>query len=187
MAASLVCVPVATTCARASPSVTKQPANRLSPTPGCSGTLSPVSADVSTAKLAASSIVASADIRSPSEQSTTSPTTSSSAGTCCGTASRNTVLRRGSISRSFSAACCARSSWAKANKPFSTTTRTTATPSCGIPATNAKPAATQSNKAKKWVVSAASRFHHGVVRCAGRRLAPSSTNSSRAWADVSPT
>ena len=66
MAANRVCAPVLMTWARASPSTTKHPANTASPTAGCSGTLSPVSADVSTARPATLSTVASADIRSPS-------------------------------------------------------------------------------------------------------------------------
>ena len=48
IAASRVCAPVLTTCARASPSTTKLPANNVSPAAGWSGTLSPVSAEVST-------------------------------------------------------------------------------------------------------------------------------------------
>ena len=186
MPASRVPEPVATTVACASPSTTKQPAKTVPPGDGCSGTLSPVSAELSTARAWTTSSRTSADTRSPSPSSTRSPRTSSSAAISVGCPSRTTVARRGSRSRSRSAAWAARSSWMKANTPLRTITTKTATPSWGRPAMKASAPATQKSRAKKWTISARSRRHAGVTGGTGSRLGPSVARRAAASPAVRP-
>ena len=77
MLARRVWLPMAVTIALASPSTTNVPAWSASPTSMASGTLSPVSIDVSSESMDASVAVRSAETRSPASSSTRSPTTRS--------------------------------------------------------------------------------------------------------------
>ncbi len=178
--------PVATTTARASPSTTKEPAYTVSPRPGCAGTLSPVRLEASTASACTLPSWRSAETRSPSPSATASPTTRSSAGISTCTPSRTTVARRGSRSRSRSAACSALRSWTNANRPFSKMTKKTATPSCGSPATKAKAPATQNRSAKKWTICAASCLHVGGRGGSGSSFGPSIASRAAASTALSP-
>ncbi len=170
MSPSRVRAPVATTTARAAPDVTYVPA-KTSPgaasgsSPGSAhasavrdiGTDSPVSVDSSTRSASACVTRASAEIRSPSTSTTTSPRTSSPAGIDTRRPSRRTVASTVSSSRSALVACSARSSCANEKTPFKTTTIAIAIASCGISPTNASTAATHSSSAKKCVSCASSR------------------------------
>ena len=72
--------------------------------------------------------------------------------------SRKTLTRSGRSSDNAAAARDARSSCAKLKSPFTMTTTTMATASCGMPPTAASTAATHNISAKKWVNCLASFF-----------------------------
>ncbi len=128
----------------------------------------------------------SAEIRSPARSKTTSPTTNRDASISIGVPSRTTVARRGRRSRNFSLARSARYSCRNAKIPFMTITTKIAKPNCGIPATMAKPPATQSIKAKKWAICARSCRHAGIGFRIGRTLGPHSSNRRVASTVCSP-
>ena len=173
MAANLVCAPVLVTCARASPSTTKHPANTASPTSGCSGTLSPVSADVSTARPATLSTVASADIRSPSASSTTSPTTNVVGRDLL----RHAVAQHGRppgqhLPQSLGGMLGAFFLREREDAVQHDRRRRSQCPAEASPATNANPPATQNSSAKKWTISAARRRHDGLGALHRKAIGP---------------
>ena len=142
---SSVCVPVANTTARAVPATQEVPLNTTS-TASISRTCtaegsacrdtgwdSPVRADTS-ASTAPDSSLASAEIRSPSSITSTSPGTSSSARTVVRRPSRSTAACGGRKPRSASTARSACCSCAKARPALSTITATIAAPNTGVPA-----------------------------------------------------
>ncbi len=178
--------PVAITSAVASPSTRKVPAKAGSPRSRELGTLSPVSVEVSTEAASERSTRRSAGTRSPASSTIRSPTTTDSASITTATPSRITRARTGSSPRSEAAARSARCSCAKANAPFSTTTRKIAIPSWGIPAAKARPPAAQSNRAKKWTNCRASTTAARGGACSGNRLGPSRRRRAAASAAVRP-
>ena len=107
------------------------------------GTDSPVSVEVSTS-IVPDSRRASAEMRSPSSMTMTSPGTSCPTSTVWRDRSRSTCTCAGMYSWSASTARSACSSWKKANTAFSTITTTIAIATASIPATHANPAAAHS-------------------------------------------
>ena len=186
IAASRVLVPVASTTARPAPSTTNVPANSRPSSSTVTGTLSPVSIEVSRRSPWASTTRRSADTRSPASSSTRSSTTRSAASTSTERPSRTTIARRGSRSRRRSAACSARLSCTNANTPLTTTTTKIATPSSGRPATKASTPATHSISAKKWVICATSCLHAAGGLAVGRMLRPSRARRAAASASLRP-
>ena len=184
--ASLVAEPLVVTTARPSPSTTKVPAKASSPASTVTGTLSPVSVEVSMLSVWASTTLRSAEMRSPELRRTTSPTTSSLASISTDFPSRITVALRGSRSRRRSAARSALYSWAKAKRPFITTTAKIATPSSGILAANARIPAPQSRSAKKWTICPARRRHAGGGGVTGKALGLSRSRRAAASVVLSP-
>ena len=186
MSASRVDAPVASTTASAAPDVMYVPAKTRSPTPICTGTLSPVRVDASTARPSADAIARSAGTLSPGERTTTSPTTRFAASTVVGCPSRRTTTPSGKRSCSFAAALSARCSCTNANTPFTTMTMKMAIPSCGIDAINDITPATHSMSAKKWVNWPTSFRQTRAAGRAGNRFGPSAISRAAASADVSP-
>ena len=184
--ASRVDVPVAVTVASASPSTTNVPAYSATPASMVLGSLSPVSIDVSTSRLCAATVTASAGMRSPESSTIRSSTTTSAASIMIRRPSRRTDTSRGSMARSRSAAWSARFSWTKANTAFTTMTMKIATPSCGRPARSASPPAAQSMRAKKWRSWPIRRRSAETPGGAGSWFGPSRANRARASAVVRP-
>ena len=180
MRPSSVPIPVAVTSACASPPVHSAPLNTTSmasrsgtvPSPApaerVTGTDSPVSVDMSTSSVPASSR-ASAQIRSPSSISRTSPGTSMRASISILAPSRSTQARSGRNAASASTARSACSSWAKEKAAFSTITAAIAIASLGVPLAQASAAASASSSAS------------GCVNCPasspGQRLPPRRVSS----------
>ena len=162
MRPSSVPMPVAVTRARASPAVHSVPLNTTSracsngtvtsaaPAEQVTGTDSPVSVDMSTSTVPLSSR-ASAQIRSPSSISSTSPGTSERASMSCGAPSRSTRARSGRKAARASTARSACSSCAKENAAFRKITAAIAIASRGVPLAQASTAASASSSASGWV------------------------------------
>ena len=152
MRPSSVCMPVWVTTVIASPPVQVVPlkissrASRIEPVTmpasgdRVTGRDSPVKADRSTLT-EPSMIRASAQTRSPSATTCTSPGTRSRAGIWVRTPFRMTVAVTGRNAASASTACSACISWAKAKPALSRITSTTATDRAGVPPTHARTAA----------------------------------------------
>ena len=128
------------------------------------GSDSPVRADRSSTR-SPSMIRASAQTRSPSAITSTSPGTSADAPISMRTPSRTARAVGG---RNEASASTARSAWrscTKANPAFSTITASTAKDKAGVPPTQASTAATPSNNTSGWVnCSSRSRGHCGPPR-----------------------
>ena len=92
------------------PSTTKQPAKTSAPSSTGTGSLSPVSIEVSSRSEVERRTTPSAGMRSPGSRTTTSSTTTSRASTTVGCPSRTTVARAGIRDRRRSAARSARPS-----------------------------------------------------------------------------
>ena len=196
---SLVRAPVATTTACAEPAATNVPANTMScasatsegASPGvaasrATGIDSPVSIWWSTRSPADSRIRPSAEIRSPSRRTSTSPGTRSAAGTNVRRPSRRAATVSGISSASAAVAFAARSSWLKLNTPFTITTTTIAAPSSGIPPIAASTAAAHSINAKKWVSWATSRRRGPLASRCGMRFWPTTPRIATASSVVRP-
>ena len=176
---SSVCMPVRVTTVLASPPVqlvplkTRFSASSREPgtagRAGCSadrlaGSDSPVNADRSSS-IVPSMIRASAQTRSPSAITSTSPGTRSRAAISRRTPSRTTRAVAGRKAANASTARSACISWTKANPALSKITATTATARAGVPPAQASPAASASRTASGWVNWAARQAT--AVRCGG--------------------
>jgi hypothetical protein len=196
---SSVCMPVAKTTARASPSVQVDPMNarpracrRGTPASARSaerrtGCDSPVSADMSSSS-APSISRTSAGTRSPSSRRMTSPGTISDASSATGCPSRTKVVLCGRYADSASTACSACRSWNSAIVALIRITRITAIPTVLFPIANSSPAATHSSSASGWVSCAATsrgqetpsrRCSSLVPYCSDRRCASALLRPSR--------
>jgi len=186
MLPSSVSMPVADTTARPVPVATLVPANTMlgisvRPSSAARSTASalrrtgidsPVSVELFVRSSNSSTRRPSAEIRSPSERSTRSPGTNSSANRRCSEPSRMTRAWAGSNFLRASVARSALYSCQKENTALMTMTPITATPSCGISATNAMPAAAQRSRAITLVKLASSLTTIGVLRASRRMFGP---------------
>ncbi len=192
-----VCRPVACTSARAAPATHTVPLNTStgdSSGRGASSTASairvtgadsPVSIEESTSRVPSMSR-ASAGTRSPSAIISTSPGTTSTAGTAWATPSRRTEARAGRYLPSASTARSACCSWTKASAPLSRITPTIAMLRLTVPATHASPAATHSSSASGWISCRSSASGHCLRPGGGKALGPLTSNRRAASREVRP-
>ena len=197
---SSVCMPVAKTTACASPSVHEVPENTRfrawrsgtcvssSSAARSIGIDSPLSVERSTSTRPLSSR-ASAEMRSPSSITSTSPGTRRVASTTCSCPSRSTFACAGRNRASASTARSAWTSWANAKPALITMTATMATATGTIPAAQASAAAAQSSRARGWANwRISSRGHRRPARrtsalgpyCSSRRSASRKDKPDRA-------
>lgn len=114
----------------------------------------------------------SAQTRSPSATTSTSPGTSSAASISRRIPSRTTRAVGGRNEASASTARSAWRSWTNANVALSSTTASTATESCGVPLNQASTAATMSSMASGWVNCASSSRGHCLLAVRVSSLRP---------------
>ena len=156
---------------RRSPSGTSSPGTAA--TPLATGALSPVSPDSSISSAAVTSSRPSAGTLSPASKPTTSPGTSSSAGTICCWPSRRTFAFMTSICRSAATLSAALPSWCSPMSALNTVSASTTTPVVTSPSammlTTAAPTRTSCMRSLYWRRNAC---HPGSLRSSASAFGP---------------